>query len=79
MGNWKLEISKMALYMSFPVVLFYVFNQPKYFEEWTVRKRRELYPPLEKMHSQEIEECIRKLHERQEVELLKSLEDDLKE
>lgn len=52
MGNWKLEISKMALYMSFPVVLFYVFNQPKYFEEWTVRKRRELYPPLDKMHSQ---------------------------
>lgn len=79
MGGWKLEIGKMAMYMSFPVILFYVFNQPKYFEEWTVRMRRELYPPLDKMHNQEIEECIRKLHERKEKELLKSLEGEMKE
>ncbi|MPC69651.1 Protein PET100, mitochondrial [Portunus trituberculatus] len=52
MGGWKLEIGKMAMYMSFPVMLFYVFNQPKYFEEWTVRMRRELYPPLDKMHNE---------------------------
>lgn len=45
MGNWKLEVGRMAMYMSFPVVLFYYFNQPKYFEEWVTKTKRELYPP----------------------------------
>lgn len=51
MGGWKLEVGKMALYMSFPVGLFYIFNQPKYFEAWTVKMRQELYPPAAKMHA----------------------------
>lgn len=50
MGGWRLEVGKMALYMSFPVAMFYIFNQPKYFEDWTVKMRRELYPPVDKMH-----------------------------
>lgn len=62
MGNWKLEIGKMALYMSFPVVLFYVFNQPKLFEEWTVQKRRELYPHADKMHHQVLGLDLTKVH-----------------
>ncbi|RXG59688.1 hypothetical protein Avbf_08465 [Armadillidium vulgare] len=40
MGGWKLESGKMALYISFPVILFYVFNQPKYFEDWVTQKRQ---------------------------------------
>ena len=51
MGGWKLEVGKMALYLTFPVAVFYFFNQPKYFEDWIVKMRRELYPPLEKMHA----------------------------
>lgn len=51
MGGWKLEIGKMAMYMSFPVAVFYFFNQPQYFEDWIVKMRRELYPPLDKMHT----------------------------
>ena len=27
MGNWKLEIAKMAIYMAFPVTSFYVYHQ----------------------------------------------------
>lgn len=34
MGGWKLEVFKMALYMSFPVGMFHYFNQPEYFEKW---------------------------------------------
>lgn len=77
MGGWKLEVGKMALYMAFPVALFYLFNQPKYFEEWTVKMRQELYPPLDKMHHKEIEDCIRKIHERRERELLKTLDEEV--
>lgn len=79
MGGWKLEIAKMAMYMSFPVAVFYFFNQPQYFEDWVVQMRRELYPPLEKMHGKEIEECIRKIHMRKEKELLRALEEEERE
>jgi len=27
MGNWKLEVAKMAVYMAFPVTSFYVYHQ----------------------------------------------------
>lgn len=66
----------MALYMAFPVGTFYIFNQPQLFEDWIVKMRRELYPPLEKMHVKEIEDCIRKLHERKEKEMLQALEEE---
>ncbi|GAB1599511.1 protein PET100 homolog, mitochondrial-like [Argonauta hians] len=45
MGGWKLEIFKMGLYMSFPVGLFYYFNQPAFFEEWIMSRRKTLFPP----------------------------------
>ncbi|CAI9736055.1 protein PET100 homolog, mitochondrial [Octopus vulgaris] len=44
MGGWKLEIFKMAVYMSFPVGLFYYFNQPAFFENWMMTKRKILFP-----------------------------------
>lgn len=45
MGGWKLEVGRMALYMTFPVALFYYFNQPQYFEKWVTNFKREMYPP----------------------------------
>ena len=27
MGNWQLEVAKMAVYMAFPVTSFYVYHQ----------------------------------------------------
>uniref|UniRef100_A0A6M2DP23 Protein pet100 log mitochondrial n=1 Tax=Xenopsylla cheopis TaxID=163159 RepID=A0A6M2DP23_XENCH len=45
MGGWKLEVAKMAMYLSFPVVCFHYFNQPALFENWVIRIKRELYPP----------------------------------
>jgi len=76
MGGWALEVGKMAMYMTFPVGCFYLFNQPQYFEEWTVKMRRELYPPQDKMHDAEIQECIEKMHLRKEKELLKQLQEE---
>ena len=31
MGNWKLEIAKMVIYMAFPVTSFYMKNMPYWF------------------------------------------------
>jgi len=44
MGNWKLEIFKMTVYIGFPVTLFYCFNQPAFFESWLMEKRKLLFP-----------------------------------
>lgn len=48
MGNWKLEVGRMGIYMVFPVITFYVFNQPQWFEEFTIAKKKELFQPTSK-------------------------------
>nr|CAG4643911.1 EOG090X0508 [Lepidurus arcticus] len=78
MGNWQLEVAKMGLYIMFPVVLFYHFNQAEYFEDWMIKMRRELYPPENKMHRKEIEETIRQMNARKGAELQRLLEEEEK-
>ncbi|XP_072255866.1 protein PET100 homolog, mitochondrial [Pyxicephalus adspersus] len=41
----KLEVFRMMLYLTFPVTMFWISNQPEYFEEYIVKRKRELYPP----------------------------------
>ncbi|XP_046403901.1 protein PET100 homolog, mitochondrial [Ischnura elegans] len=78
MGGWKMEVTKMAIYMAFPVTLFHLFNQPELFEGWVTQVRRELYPPENKMHREEIQECIRKMREKDDKKLLQLLEEEKK-
>ncbi len=76
MGNWQLEVFKFALYVSFPVGLFYVFNQPKYFEDWVVKVRQELYPPSQEEHRRKFKEALQSYRRQEtEKELLQKLED----
>lgn len=78
MGGWKLEVGKMAMYMAFPVTIFYFFNQPEYFETWVKRVRQELYPPLNLKHKDAIESTIKEMQQRREDEMLKALEHSAK-
>lgn len=75
MGSWKLEVFKIALYISFPVGLFYVFNQPQYFEEWVIKTRREMYPKQDEENRRKFREELEK-HRRASTEkqLLEKLE-----
>ncbi|CAH1103435.1 unnamed protein product [Psylliodes chrysocephalus] len=73
MGTWSLEVAKMALYITFPVALFHYFNQPKYFEEWVVNKKRELFPPESQAH-REFEKAIQEIKRQQNLDLVKDLE-----
>lgn len=75
MGGWKLEVAKMALYVTFPVALFHYFNQPEYFEEWVVKTKRELYPPETKAQRESFEAAIRKIKEKQEKAMISALEE----
>lgn len=74
MGNWHLEVARMAMYMTFPVALFHLFNQPEYFEDWVKNTRRELYPPESKTHREEIQKAINEIREQQDLEILKAYE-----
>lgn len=73
MGSWKLEICKMALYVMFPVAMFHYFNQPKYFEEWVIKTKRELYPPDNEQL--ELRAALQKLKEQQELAYIQSMEE----
>lgn len=74
MGTWQLEVAKMGLYITFPVALFYYFNQPKYFEDWVVRTKQEMYPP-ETDKTREFRKSLKEIQTRQELKLAASKEE----
>ncbi|KAH6935232.1 hypothetical protein HPB50_004801 [Hyalomma asiaticum] len=73
MGNWQLEVWKMAMYVTFPVALFYVFNQPQLFEEWVVKKKRECFPPANPVADQQLKELVDAHKAKKREELVKEL------
>ncbi|XP_062564012.1 protein PET100 homolog, mitochondrial [Armigeres subalbatus] len=75
MGGWMMEVGRMALYMTFPVAMFYWFNQPEYFEKWVTETKRQIYPPENKEHREAIEQCIRNMREKKDRELFAALEE----
>lgn len=66
MGGWKLEVFKMSVYMTFPVALFYYFNQPQFFEGWMIEKRNQLFPPQEVNAKERLNKTIDYLEKRRE-------------
>lgn len=73
MGSWRMEVGRMALYVMFPVVMFHYFNQPKYFEEWVIKTKRELYPP--ETEQLELRKALQKFKEEQELAYIQSMEE----
>ncbi|XP_072347167.1 protein PET100 homolog, mitochondrial isoform X1 [Scyliorhinus torazame] len=64
---------KMFLYLSFPVTVFWVSNQAEYFEEYVIKRKREIYPPEEKMRRKELEDFKERMREKREQKLLRHL------
>ncbi|KAM9494319.1 protein PET100 homolog, mitochondrial [Clarias gariepinus] len=69
----KIEIFRMMVYLSFPVAMFWISNQAEYFEEYVVKRKREIFPPDEKMQRKELEEFKERMRLRREQKLLKQL------
>jgi len=74
MGNWQLEVARMAMYIAFPVALFHWFNQPENFEEYVVTARRQYFPPESKKDRQEWEDFIHKFNEKRDMDELLAME-----
>ncbi|XP_051988774.1 protein PET100 homolog, mitochondrial-like [Xyrauchen texanus] len=69
----KIEVFRMMVYLSFPVAMFWISNQAEYFEEYIVKRKREIFPPDEKMHRQELEDFKVRMRNRREQKMQKQM------
>jgi len=42
-----MEAFKLTFYMMFPVIMFWVHNQPAFFEDWMDEHRKFAFPPVD--------------------------------
>ncbi|KAK7167277.1 hypothetical protein R3I94_001615 [Phoxinus phoxinus] len=69
----KIEVFRMMVYMSFPVAMFWISNQAEYFEEYVVKRKREIFPANEKSNRKELEDFKQRMRERREQKMLKRM------
>ncbi|XP_071060289.1 protein PET100 homolog, mitochondrial [Pseudochaenichthys georgianus] len=67
----KIEVFRMMLYLSFPVTMFWVSNQAEYFEEYIVKRKREIFPADEKR--KELEDFKERMRVRKEKRIMKRM------
>ncbi|KAG8441216.1 hypothetical protein GDO86_006822 [Hymenochirus boettgeri] len=70
----KLEVFRMILYLSFPVTMFWISNQAEYFEEYVVKRKREICPPERDAQKKELEAFQERMRRRREERLLAEAE-----
>ncbi|CAG5897914.1 protein PET100 homolog, mitochondrial [Menidia menidia] len=72
----KIEMFRMMLYLSFPVAMFWVSNQAEYFEEYIVKRKREIFPPDEFTQRKELEDFKERMRVRKEQRIIKNFSAD---
>jgi len=66
MGNWQLEVGKMAIYMAFPVATFYAYHQIDWFADQYKGMQRKLYTTEDQMAKVEFQEFLKGMKEFEE-------------
>ena len=66
MGNWKLELGKMAIYMAFPVTSFYVYHQVDWFEDQIEDMHRKVRTKESIANKKELQECVEMMRSAQD-------------
>ncbi|XP_008578819.1 PREDICTED: protein PET100 homolog, mitochondrial isoform X2 [Galeopterus variegatus] len=62
----------MTLYLTFPVAMFWISNQAEWFEDYVIRRKRELWPPEKEGQRQELEEFKERIRKQREEKLLRA-------
>lgn len=62
----------MMLYLSFPVAMFWISNQAEYFEEYVIKRKREIYPPDDDYWRKELEVFKERMRKMREERLLQA-------
>ncbi|XP_061604252.1 protein PET100 homolog, mitochondrial isoform X1 [Phyllopteryx taeniolatus] len=70
--SWSVT-SHMMLYLSFPVTMFWISNQAEYFEEYIVKRKREIFPADERLNRKELEDFKERMRTRKEQRELKQI------
>ncbi|XP_064442022.1 protein PET100 homolog, mitochondrial-like [Mirounga angustirostris] len=52
----KLEVFQMTHYLTFPVAMFWIASQVRWFEDYVIQHKRELWPPEKEDQLGELEE-----------------------
>lgn len=73
--KWQLEAVRMAIYLAFPVGLFYYFNQPENFEDYVIKMKRSMYPPENPAEREELERLQRRLSADVDTEFQNALDE----
>ncbi|XP_054463997.1 protein PET100 homolog, mitochondrial [Anoplopoma fimbria] len=69
----KIELFRMMLYLSFPVTMFWISNQAEYFEEYVIKRKREIFPADDGLQRKEMEDFKERMRLRKEQQLLKGI------
>ncbi|XP_077591311.1 protein PET100 homolog, mitochondrial [Stigmatopora nigra] len=69
----KIELFRMMLYLSFPITMFWISNQAEYFEEYIVKRKREIFPADEGLKRKELEDFKERMRVRKEKQQLKQI------
>ncbi|XP_014477384.1 PREDICTED: protein PET100 homolog, mitochondrial [Dinoponera quadriceps] len=72
--DWKFEIFKMFMYISFPVGIFHYFNQPENFEEMVIKAKKEYFPPQSRQKFEEMDKFIYNYNAKVEKNRLEEME-----
>ncbi|XP_038596428.1 protein PET100 homolog, mitochondrial isoform X2 [Tachyglossus aculeatus] len=70
----KLEVFRMVLYLSFPVAMFWISNQADYFEEYVIKRKREIYPPEREDQRKELEDFKERMRKQREEKRLQAIQ-----
>uniref|UniRef100_A0A6I8NVU0 PET100 cytochrome c oxidase chaperone n=2 Tax=Ornithorhynchus anatinus TaxID=9258 RepID=A0A6I8NVU0_ORNAN len=70
----KLEVFRMVLYLSFPVAMFWISNQADYFEEYVIKRKREIYPPEREDQRKELEDFKERMRKQREEKRLQAVQ-----
>ncbi|XP_067400736.1 protein PET100 homolog, mitochondrial [Emydura macquarii macquarii] len=67
----KIEVFRMVLYLTFPVAMFWISNQAEYFEEYVIKRKREIFPPDDDIRRKELEDFKERMRKRNEERRLR--------
>ncbi|CAF4476836.1 unnamed protein product [Rotaria sp. Silwood2] len=73
MGGWKLEVFRMACYVTFPLAAMFLFSRPELFKERVIEARKRFHPPPNPERDDLIQQLKDRERLRREAEALEQM------
>ncbi|CAF1084433.1 unnamed protein product [Rotaria sp. Silwood1] len=73
MGGWKLEVFRMACYVTFPLAAMFLFSRPELFKERVIEARKRYHPPPNPERDELVQILKDRAQLRREAEVLEQM------